>query len=104
MVSISTVARMVPLGIPSVAARTRKRRSRAGPPYGFAFRKVKIGSGSLGDQRLCVMEEVEAEIEQGPGNRFAVHQEMLLHQVPSPRAYKQDRGLRVRECTVSLQD
>src|SRR6266542_1999542 len=57
------------------------------------FRKVAIRCGALGDQRLGVVEEVKAKIEQRTRNRLSVPSDVLLHQMPAARPYQQDRGL-----------
>ena len=51
--------------------------------------QVEIGAGAAGEQRLGVVEEIEAEIEQAAGDRLAVDDEMVLRQMPAARAHEQ---------------
>src|SRR5216684_137372 len=59
------------------------------------LRQVKVGPGSARDQVFGVVEEKQSKIEQGSGDRLAIHEEMFFIQVPSPRANEQRRCLLV---------
>ncbi len=58
----------------------------------FHLRQVKIGAGATLAQRPCIVEEIQCKIEDGPGNRLAVDQHVLLVEVPASRARNQDRN------------
>ena len=58
----------------------------------------------LRHQRLGVVEEEQAEIEQRAGDRLAVDQEVLLVQVPAARAHQQRRDLVVQLVVLCLPD
>ena len=49
------------------------------------LRQIKIGTASARDQLLRVVEKVQTEIEQAAGDRLAIDQHVLLHQMPAAR-------------------
>ena len=57
------------------------------------LRQVEARGRALGHDRLGVVEDVEAEIEQRGRHRLAVDQEVVLGQVPAARAHQQDGRL-----------
>ena len=94
-VSISTVALMLPVGMPSVSCANRNTsfHSRASCAA-LELGQIEIGAGALGELRLGVVEEIEAEIEQRARDRRAVDGQMRFGQVPAARAHDQHRRLR----------
>ncbi|HWC98645.1 MAG TPA: hypothetical protein VG456_17920 [Candidatus Sulfopaludibacter sp.] len=56
------------------------------------FRQVEIRPRTVLDERARVVEEEQAEVEERGGNRTAVHQEVLLLQVPTPGPHHENRG------------
>ena len=62
----------------------------AGFQVALHFRQVEIRARAVGDQRLGVVEEEQAEIEERGGDGLAIHQEVFFHQVPAARADHQD--------------
>src|SRR5213593_5230373 len=57
------------------------------------LRQVEIRTGPLRAQTLGVVEEIEAEVEEGAGDRLTLHEEVLLVEVPTARANDEGRGL-----------
>ena len=85
---------MVPRGMPSVLREQENVVPQPRFQMALHLRQIEIGAGALGDQRLGVVEEEEAEIEQRPGDGLAIHQQVFFHQMPAARAHQQDgRGL-----------
>jgi hypothetical protein len=80
MVSISTVARMVPRGMPS--SRCAKWKTSF-----HRFRQIEVRPASLGHQGLGIVKEEKPEIEEAGRNGLAVHQEVLLIQMPAARPH-----------------
>src|SRR6185312_5074542 len=48
----------------------------------FHFRQIEVRASSLINQFLCVVKEVESKIEQRRRNRFPIHTEVPLFQMP----------------------
>ena len=68
----------------------------------FELGQVKVGAGSLFDQLLSVVKEVQAKIKDATGNRLAINQKMLFHKMPATGAYQQRRDLLVESVLLSL--
>jgi hypothetical protein len=60
------------------------------------LRQVEVRPAAAREQFLGVMEEVEAEVEEARADLLAIHQHMLLGQVPAARAQQQHRDLLVQ--------
>jgi hypothetical protein len=60
---------------------------------GLHLRQVEVRSGAAFQQLLGVVEEVEAEVDQGSHGRLAVHRQVPLVEVPAARAHH-DRRVR----------
>ena len=103
MVSIRTVARMVPRGI---AQRVLREVEDIVPQPGFemAFQlgQVEIRPTALPHKRLGVVEEVQTEIEERPRDLGSVNQKMLFVQVPTARADQQRRDLLVQAVALAF--
>ena len=98
MVSISTVARMVPRGMPSVVLRqVEDVVPQPGLQVALQLGQVEVGPAAALQQLAGVVEEVEAEVEQPAGHGLAVDQHVLLDQVPAARAAPSAR----RPCRLS---
>src|SRR5580693_6596158 len=52
--------------------------------------QVEVRTRAACEQLFCVVEEVEAEVEDGAGHGLAVDEDMALFEVPSARADKED--------------
>src|SRR5260221_8828979 len=59
------------------------------------FRQIKIRAAAALQQFGGIVEEIQTEVEQAAGNRLAVHENVLLWQMPAARTHEQRRGLRV---------
>ena len=59
----------------------------------FQLRQVEIRARAALDERLRIVEDIEAEIEQRAGHGNAIDQDMALVQVPAARADDQDGGV-----------
>ena len=95
MVSISTVARMVPRGMPELLLRQKEDVvPQAGFQMALHLRQIEVGPVPLRDQRLGVVEEEQAEIEERR-RRWARHRpgQCFSVQVPAARAHHQDGRL-----------
>src|SRR5439155_18326265 len=57
------------------------------------LRQIKIRAAAALQQFGGVVEKIQTEIEQAAGNRFAIHKDVLLRQMPAARADEQRRGL-----------
>src|SRR6185312_11649806 len=55
--------------------------------------QIEVGAGALRDQRLCVVEEIEAEIEERSGDLLAVDEEMAFGKMPATRTDQEHRLL-----------
>jgi hypothetical protein len=55
--------------------------------------QVEVRPGAPLQQRLRVVEDVQPEVEERTRDRLAVHQDVLLGQVPAPGAHQQGGGL-----------
>ena len=60
------------------------------------LRQVEVRAAAGVQQRPSVVEEVEAEVAEGAGDRVAVGQQMALWQMPAARADEQRRDLVVK--------
>ncbi len=56
--------------------------------------QVVVGAGAAGDQRLGVVEEMQAEIRQSADYRLAVDADKVVRQMPAARAHDQTAGCR----------
>src|SRR5437868_6273230 len=92
IVSISTVARMVPFGSPNFdwASRNISFHSRASRWLSI-LGQIEIRSSAARRRLLGVVEKEQAEVEQRPRDRLAVDEDMLFRKVPTPRAHEQHR-------------
>ena len=97
MVSISTVARMVPCGMPSFSLAHREHVVPE-PRFEMAlhFRQIEIRTRSALQLRGCVVEEEQPEIEQRCRYRLTIHQHVLLGEC-------QPRGLTTSVAMVAVQ-
>ena len=96
MVSISTVALIVPCGMPSSSLRQHEHIVPE-PRLQVAFHlgQIEIGAGAAVEQRLGVVEEVQAEVEEAGRDGLAIDEHMLFRQVPAARAHQQGGDLLV---------
>ncbi|MGX1116847.1 hypothetical protein RKD37_002210 [Streptomyces ambofaciens] len=74
----------------------------AGLQVGLRLREVEVRALAEVQQTLGVVEEVQAEVDQGAGDRAAVHLEVALVEVPAARAHDDRRQLGVRAQGVGL--
>ena len=67
------------------------------PEAGFEVRlelgEIEVGAGAAGEELARVVEEVEAEVEEGAGDGFAVDDEVALFEVPAAGADEEDGGV-----------
>src|ERR1700724_3112085 len=68
----------------------------------FQLRQIEIGAAALGEQRLGVVEEEEAEIEQAARHRRAVDEEVSLRQVPAARPHLEHGGLGIERVVLAV--
>src|SRR5262245_31987937 len=61
----------------------------------FHLRQIKIRPAAALEQLGGVVKEIQTEIEQAAGNRLAIHEHMLLRQMPAARTHEQRRSLRL---------
>ena len=64
--------------------------------------QIEIGAAALGQQRLGIVEEIEAEIEDGAGHAFAIDQQMRLIQMPAARPADEHGGLFIEPVALAL--
>ena len=63
--------------------------------------QVEVGAGAAGEQLFRVVEEVEAEVEEGAGHGLAVDEHVALFEVPAAGADEEDGGLVVELVLLS---
>ena len=66
----------------------------------FHFRQVVVGARPVVELRFGAVEEMKGEIENTAWNRAAIHQNVLLPQMPSSRANKQHSGARLQRIVL----
>ena len=101
-VSIRTVALIVPAGI--FSARLRMDEDVVPEPrleMALHLRQVEIRTGPRAGQRLRVVEEEHAEVEQHSRRRPAVDEEVALGQVKAARTDQQRRDLGVERVALA---
>ena len=59
------------------------------------LRQIEVRTSTRASQRLVIVREIEREIEERRGHRFAIDRHMLLDQMPTAWPYDQCRGLRL---------
>ncbi len=64
--------------------------------------QIEVGPAAAREGFLGIVEKEQSEIEQGPGNRLAVDQHVLLGQVPAARTHKQRRDLVIERVVLAL--
>ena len=57
------------------------------------FGQVEVRAAAAREQFFGVVKEIESEIEDGTGHRFAIDEDVPLFKVPAARAHKQNGGL-----------
>src|SRR4051794_35504887 len=55
------------------------------------LRQIEIGAAAAIQQFTSIVKEIEAEVEEAGGDRCPVEEEVLLFQMPAPRANHQRR-------------
>ena len=95
MVSISTVALIVPRSSPSrSSAKAKTSLHSAASCRALELGQVEIGARARASSAAArIVPEVEPEIEQGAGDRLAVDGDVVLGQVPAARADHQHGGI-----------
>ena len=94
-----TVARIVPWGTPISSWADEDVVPEAGLEVALHLGQVEVRAGALGEQRLRVVERVERQVEDAGRHRVAVHQHVLLVQVPPAGAHEEGRE-RVAEAVL----
>src|SRR5438093_8192328 len=74
----------------------------AGLQMALHLRQVEVRAGPAGSKLLRVVEEVEPEIHQAPGDWYAVDDHVLLRQVPTAGPNQKDGGLPVQAVSLSF--
>ena len=94
MVSIRTVALIVPRGRPSSSSRVREDVvPEARLEVALELRQVEVRPGAAVEQAAPVVEEVQAEVEQARGDRLAVEDQVAFGEMPAARPHEQRRDL-----------
>jgi hypothetical protein len=66
------------------------------------LRQVEVRAAAARDQLLRIVEEVEREIEDGPGDGLSVDQHVLFGEMPAARPHEQHRGLVVEAVRLAF--
>ncbi len=65
----------------------------AGFEVGLDLGEIEVRAGAAGHELVRVVEEVEAEVEEGAGHGFAVDDDVALFEVPAARADEEHGGV-----------
>jgi hypothetical protein len=84
---MSTVARMVPTGMPRNSWAYRNTSFHSRTSRGFRFRQVEVRAASAVQQSAGIVKEVQAEVHEGAHRRLVVHKDVPFVQVPATWTY-----------------